>query len=746
MRRVPINHDGLGGMANETVRSIRQRAGEVRALLTRQRSVGARDRISILVLIMMGVSLVTGVTALCLLYWTAFAQQKMRLVEMAQSRSQLIQAIGRFDAIHSQEDHPDGARAATLSQIVDAHKYFRGFGKTGEFVLGQREGDRIVFLLSHRHFDLENPNPIPFSSTWAEPMRRALSEQSGTVTALDYRGEMVLAAHEPVTGLEWGIVAKIDLAEIRAPFVQAGILSACIALLCIVVGTRLFLRVSNPLIVKLEEDEARIRAVVETAADGIVTTDKGGIVESVNNAAEVLFGYEAEALIGQNVSALIPASYQEEHADGFARYLRTGEAKILGRGREVEGLRKDGTIFPMDLAVSEVRLAGGVAFTGIMRDLTERKRGEEERVRLATAVESAGDTILITDAAGTIQFVNPAFTKITGYTRADALGQNPRILKSGRQDAAFYRALWATLLRGEVWRGFLVNRRKDGTLFDAQLTIAAVRDASGTTINYVSVGRDVTEQKKAERELAETTRELADRNSELDSFVFSVSHDLKTPLVTLQGYTMALEQDCADVLSGDAKRYLLYVREATAKIGTLIQDLLQLSRVERLEELRTEVDVEALVHEVIKEYKVPIDERGVMVTVHSGFPTVVADRARLREVFDNLVSNAVKFLGSVREPRIEVGYAQGVGEHQFLVRDNGIGIEPDYHDRIFGVFYRLKEVEDPQGTGVGLAIVQRIVDRHGGRIWIESRHGHGSTFRFTLPADEPGEHRITHIA
>ena len=218
-----------------------------------------RKRMFFLILIMVTVSLVVVGITIYVLYGTAFEEQRERLVETAQSQARLIEAVGRFDAIYSKEDYPGGAMAATLSQITDAHKQYHGFGKTGEFTLARREGDNIVFLLRHRHHDLEHPRPVPFDSELAEPMRLALSGKSGTVVGLDYRGETVLAAYEPVTVLDLGIVAKIDLAEIRGPFVRAGIIAISSALLVVLVGAVLFLRISNPMIRRLEESEVRLQ-------------------------------------------------------------------------------------------------------------------------------------------------------------------------------------------------------------------------------------------------------------------------------------------------------------------------------------------------------------------------------------------------------------------------------------------------------------------------------------------------------
>ncbi len=223
--------------------------------------MGERKRLFLLVLIMTTVSLVvTGIT-IYVLYGTAFEQQRERLVEAAQSQARLIEAIARFVDARARinpESYPSGPVVATLSQIIDAHGHYKGFGETGEFTLARRAGDDIFFLLRHRHFDLDQPKSVPLDSELAEPMRRALSSLSGTVVGLDYRGEKVLAAHEPVAELHFGIVAKIDLAEIRAPFIRAGLIAICAALLVVFVGAVVFLRVSNPIMKRLEERTAEL--------------------------------------------------------------------------------------------------------------------------------------------------------------------------------------------------------------------------------------------------------------------------------------------------------------------------------------------------------------------------------------------------------------------------------------------------------------------------------------------------------
>jgi hypothetical protein len=217
-----------------------------------------RKRVLSLIGIMAFVVLIVAVTSFNMLFRTALAEERARLVETARSQARLIEAVARFDAKHN-NNYSGGARAATLSQIVDAHAHYQGFGKTGEFTLSKRDGDDIVFLLSHRHSDVVTPKPVPFDSGLAEPMRLALSGRSGTIIGLDYRGETVLAAYEPVQELDLGIVAKIDLEEVQAPFVRAGLLSGLIAIFAIVAGAAFFLRITNPLLRNLQETIAGLQ-------------------------------------------------------------------------------------------------------------------------------------------------------------------------------------------------------------------------------------------------------------------------------------------------------------------------------------------------------------------------------------------------------------------------------------------------------------------------------------------------------
>jgi len=347
-----------------------------------------RTRVLVIVLIMTTLSfLVTGST-IWLLYRAAFEEQQARLVETAQSQARLIEAIARYDAVHSSE-YPGGAREATLSQIVAAHKEYRGSGETNEFTLARRDGDLIVFVLGHRFGRVDRPEPIPFDSDLAEPMRRALSGQSGTVVGLDYRGATVLAAYEPVRALDLGIVAKIDLEEVRRRFKRAGLLATAFAVLVVLAGAYLLVRVSNPMVVELEErsrqleelvtelgeSEQRYRSIFELAAVGIAHVSLEGDFVRLNQQFCEIVGYTR--------GEMLRLTFQDiTHPDDLAADLelvdRTLAGDIDNYSMEKRYFRKDGSIVWVNLTVSLARDDSGDPryFIAVVGDMTRRKRAE----------------------------------------------------------------------------------------------------------------------------------------------------------------------------------------------------------------------------------------------------------------------------------------------------------------------------------------------------------------------------------
>jgi len=324
---------------------------------------------------------VTGVT-IGLLSGAAIREERARLVDTAKSQARLMESVARFDADYSQT-YPDGPVAATISQVLDAHERYEGFGDTGEFTLARREGDNIAFLLSHRQVGLESREPVPFASELAEPMRRALLGLSGTVVGLDYRGVVVLAAYEPVAELDLGIVAKIDLAEIRSPFVTAGAISAGVAVFAILLGTCLFVTVTNPIMRRLIESEERFRDLYENAPNAYFSVGADSYIRACNRRAGQLLGYGTEELVGQSVFELYADTPQgkKKAREVFQRF-RAGEAIS---DEELQMQKKDGTPVWICLTVNSVRNKQGdiIKSRSMVVDITQRKRYEEKLVFLA---------------------------------------------------------------------------------------------------------------------------------------------------------------------------------------------------------------------------------------------------------------------------------------------------------------------------------------------------------------------------
>ena len=308
------------------------------------------------------------------IYLVNLEEQRGWLLRVAQNQARLIEAVANFDSQFSQQDHPRGSWGATLSQIRAAHDDNPGFGKTGEFVLARIEGEDIVFLLKRRFSGQGISGKVPLKSGLAEPMLHALQGQSGTLIGTDYRNVRVLAAYEPIQGMDMGIVAKIDMAEIRAPFIKVGIVAGISTLLLIVIGAVISRGISVPLIDSLRESEERKGTILQSALDAIITIEDDGTVLEFNPAAEIIFGYTADQAKGRNIADLIiPHHLRDKHRKGLKRYLETGENIIIGKQIEIPAIRSDGSEFPIELTISRIQLKERGLFTAFIRDISEAK-------------------------------------------------------------------------------------------------------------------------------------------------------------------------------------------------------------------------------------------------------------------------------------------------------------------------------------------------------------------------------------
>jgi len=369
----------------------------------------------------------------------------------------------------------------------------------------------------------------------------------------------------------------------------------------------------------------------------------------------------------------------------------------------------------------------------ILRSQNEQIQKERENARMfISAIDQSSESIFFTDIKGRILYVNQTFEKNSGYTRDELLGQTPRILKSGVHPPQFYKDMWATLLRGEVWRSHLTNKRKDGTLYHEDANIAPVRNEQGKITSFVSVKTDITELLESQHFLEEMNAELSRSNTELEQFAYVASHDLQEPLRSVSSCMQLLEKRYHGKLDERADEFIQHAVEACRRMRNLIDGLLSLSRVQAAADNLVPTDTEEILDQVQANLAHAMQESGAVIG-HESLPVVCANPQMLIHLFQNLISNALKFSGD-RPPVVHVR-AQREDDHWlFSVSDQGIGIEKSHFDRIFHLFQRLHTREEYTGTGLGLAICLKVVERHGGKIWVESTLGKGSVFFFTLPA------------
>ena len=492
-----------------------------------------------------------------------------------------------------------------------------------------------------------------------------------------------------------------------------------------------------------KESEQRFQSLANSTPDAVVIRDDHGNIVSWNHSAERIFGYPADEAIGKPIDMLVApesaAAYQR-----FARQLaETGTSDLVGKPVHMTGVRKGGSAFVIEISIA-TWVAGSRSFSGaIIRDVDEQERAREERNRLARAVEQASEAIIVAEPDARLAYVNPAFERMTGYDRDEVLGQNPRLLQSGKQDKAFYARLWATLLRGESWSGTFINRRKDGREYEVKAVISPVRDESGATVNYVAVERDVTQERQLETQLMQ-----AQKMEAVGRLAGGVAHDFNNLLTVIMGYAQLMRPKLGPDHRAvpDAEEIL----KAAARAATLTRQLLAFSRQQVLEVKvfnpnSVIADADKLLRRLIGE------DIEVVTATSSDLGQIKADPGQIGQVLMNLAVNARDAMPNGGKLVIETANVtlddECVREHVGLspgqyvmlsVSDSGCGMSSETKARIFEPFFTTKGVG--KGTGLGLATVHGIIKQSGGCIEVYSELGQGTTFKMFLPRVDDRSH------
>jgi PAS domain S-box-containing protein len=412
-------------------------------------------------------------------------------------------------------------------------------------------------------------------------------------------------------------------------------------------------------------------------------------------------------------------------------YLRTGQAKIIGIGREVIGRRKDGSTFPMDLAISVFRLGQTRYFTGIVRDITERKRAEAELRLLSDLVEQSTQAFAMTDLDGRILRVNKAFERLTGYSLPELQNLTYQQLTPERWHEMEGKQVAHALATGQAARFEKEYQNKDGSIIPIEVVMDVRQSATGEPQFFCKFVTDISERKRAESNLRNTGQELARSNLDLEQFAYVASHDLQEPLRAVSGCVQVLKKRYQGNLDDRANELIVHTVDGVSRMQTLIDDLLSYSRVGTRGKAFEPCDCNTSLNQALANLEATVADASAVVS-HDQLPLVQADPGQLTQLFQNLVSNAIKFR-SEKPPTIHIAVRHDGENWLFSVKDNGIGMQPEYFERIFVIFQRLHTRAEYPGTGIGLAICKKIVERHGGRIFVESAPGEGSTFFFTLP-------------
>lgn len=629
-------------------------------------------------------------------------------------------------------------RLADLKKIVQDHT---GLGKTGKIVIGRVFPEQVQLFF--------NPKNIPLSPQTTLVMKAAASGERGIMQASGAQSPVI--AYAPLETIDWVILLQVSPQELYASVNKQIILISTVLVLLLILGTQGMILLLRPLIKELRQEisdrqqaEAALVAILDNAEDAIITIDAAQQITLFNKGAEKIFGYTASTVLGESIDILIPLRYLPSHQQYVDEFV--SNCASTAKVRKMYGRRQDGSEFPGEASVSQLTLADKKLYTVIMRDISDRQKAEqalwesEAKFRSLTndVLDSSAVGIFILDADFKVVWVNQALELFFGIPRQQIIGKDKKELIKQRiksifvEPEVFASHVLATYDNNTYIENFECHIFAQGDRQERWLEHWSQPIRSGLYIGgRIEHYTDITERKHIEEELAARAQALTQSNQELEQFAYVASHDLQEPLRAVISYTDLLAEEYQGQLDSEADEYIHFITDGAIRMKQLIQDLLSFSRVgTRGKEFQPTSMTEVLA-EVKANLAMSLAESSAVIICNS-LPTVNGDRSQLVQLWQNLISNSIKFCAA-KTPYLEIACIKSEEHWLFSLKDNGIGIEDQYKERIFVIFQRLHTRTQYPGTGIGLAICRKIVERHGGKIWVESEFGQGSTFYFTLP-------------
>ncbi|MBL6991258.1 MAG: response regulator [Bacteriovoracaceae bacterium] len=706
-----------------------------------------KKEILVLALVMILTCLIVSSIAIKVLFDTAVEVQKERLVATVQSQARLMETIAQH-YIEDRNGHHKGVATSTIHQVSEAHKKFQGFGLTGEFTLAKKDQGMIVFLLRHRHSKLLKPKPIPYSRKLAEPMKLALAGKSGTVIGLDYRGVTVLSAYEPVKMLGYGIVAKIDMSEIRKPFIEAAIIILILSIICSLFACFIIVAVGNSLLNRLKASQmiAKSRKLdldysQEVAHIGSWEWDV--LQNKLHWSKEVfnIFGIKEETF-----SNTYEAFLQMIHPDDVDNVKEVVEKSLKSSNKTYHVKHRivlpDGTIktvnenahILLDKDNRPSKMLGLVHDISDMVNAQDALRDSEEKYRVI--FEQAEDSIvLVEQGTGAILDCNDTTFKQLGYTKEEF--KNMRISDIEAVESKQEVEKHIDLILSQGYDSFETKHITKTGEFRDRIVKAKQVSVNGKNLLF-SYMKDITDSKVSERALVKAKNNAEVANKAKSQFLANMSHEIRTPLNAILGFTQILSEE---VDSNDHKEFIEIIDRSGKTLLETINNLLDISKVEA-GEMKLDIvkfSLKKVIYDVIK--VAHMDQKQAEVSFKLTLDPQLSDwyfgdASKLSQILVNLLSNASKFTksGAITCEVYLMEEDKDFSNLQFKITDTGIGIKQDFIDKIYHPFSQEDNSTSKRykGVGLGLAIVSSLVRLLGGRIEVSSKEGIGTKFKVML--------------